>query len=1365
MENSENEDEFIDQTNNYILNNDTLEMELNTHKDLNILKSATTVLGVVSVNCQGKTVSFLVDPGSTVSLIEESVANELRISGPEQPLNLKWSGNQGRADDKSRVIKLRCENANNKLARNYYFHTVKDLEMYKQRFVANEFKKFKHLENLNLKDYLDIDGVIGEDNPLFYYECEYIKGSDYREPIGVKHPLCDFIKGTKKPLKDIYDSLMNDDKSIGVVNVHYNFRITQDEQTEYENMERKALNLLEEKFDAEERENYENKTSLEMLEKDVKFDEKLQKYITPLLWKDENEILPCEESKTQSLRRFLIIEKVLNRDGKFHECEKQINNLVEKGYARELNQKEINNVGRKSFYMPIFFIYPENKRLRMIWDGAAKVNGKSINDYLFTGPNLYNNLTTILFQLREYKYIIKGDLSEMFHQVSILEEDTDCLRFLFRFSGETKIREFKMTVLPFGLCCAPTIAQFVKNLIAKSIKNESPLTSDIMQNSTYVDDAVTSVDNFEDAIFLIDDLKKKFKTGGFNLVKINSNSLEILERAKSLLDDEEKLFCNERIEKLLGYIINFENDTISLDINVKKIMPFIDDNKIPTKRDVLSILMSNFDPFGLGQFVTCNMKIVYKHIIAEQIDWDDVIPEKLLPEWQRAVKKLIALKDLKIPRQLMKEKYAKIELHAFGDAGKEMLCGVIYFKFLNEENEYLSHQLIYAKTFTVPNKEEKRTIPELELQISTNFIKMTEEVIKSHRVKIEKVYYYTDSTTVYTWIKHGCKKASIYTKNRLNKITNGSDPQDWNWVSTDMMPADFGTKEITTIKVEFSNPWFQPEYFKLSEREKDSMREKLNETLTFNTTRDELTENKTFFDWDKYNKIDKFITNLQYIFRFIDMLKTCTKAKKMNLSDDCIKEMKQKIHSKMYKYQEAKLCIIKAAQAEKFSDNAKFFKNNLYFRDNYGVIKIQNRLNIETCQKLQETNLHERIWLPKEHKITNLIILEQHENEAHILTNNVVAKLHKIYYIEQATGYIKKVIRNCMFCKRFNRKKVCTPLMGDLPIARVGYGDPPFSYVMTDVAGPILVKQSRNCMVKRYILLYTCLTTRATHLEILDEMTANSTIKALINCFHLRGIAKEIFSDQGTNYLGAKNTIEKVFDEWNSELIKRELTNEPIKWVFGAARAPHFQGAAEILIKLTKRAIEAISQRIGLAVNNITEGDLRCIILEVAAMLNNRPLCDVPIPELGELLTPNSFLLMRLSNELKVPYWEMKKTDLLSNWKNIKNITQVLWKHWKDHYLPTIMQRKRWKQKEEKLEVGDLVLTIDTDTSNSWRLARIESISTGSKDQTRQATVIFGKRGTAITLKLSKKEILKKYKEENIIRVTRAVTSMIKIYI
>lgn len=631
----------------------------NNTQDAELELRDTNLLGVLVVRAEKKVnLAFLIDSGSTVSLIEESVANHLQLPGPWCPLTLLWSGNHSRVDDKSRIVRMEVSKVNNQdRILNLYFRTVKNLNICKQKFDADAFvrlmPKFQHLE---LSSYDSICGVLGIDNPLVFRQtlavhASPIAGSEYH---GIKTCVGDYVYGTNKKLSCTFHEMNNKRLSVHNASVNGHIQISKNEYRELRLME---LEIMGQEYQMPKDNDTivaDEQKVLDLLDAKVKKIDGRNRYIAPLLWTEEPIPFTTQESLKLAYKRFLIVEKQALKLGQHNECVAQVKNLLDKDYAVEVTPDEIHNVQHNVFYTPIFFIHPTGKRVRLIWDFSAKINGKSVNDFLLTGPNLYNNLTEILFKLREYPYIAKGDVAEMFHQIMIYEDDTHALRFIFRFSPEEKVRIFRMKVLPFGARCSPVISQYVKNKIAKDSENEYPQAAKVILKNSYVDDIVISSLNKSDLINLILETRKVLQRGGFNFLKINSNDGSVLIAVRDQLSPEdlsqEKLFSKEKQEKLLGYELNFDSDLISLAIDFPKMEDYKNDKSAyPTKRQLLKILMSIFDPLGLFQFVISKIKIIYHRACRDKLDWDEKLRGEDLQLWNKCVDWLREATQLKDP--------------------------------------------------------------------------------------------------------------------------------------------------------------------------------------------------------------------------------------------------------------------------------------------------------------------------------------------------------------------------------------------------------------------------------------------------------------------------------------------------------------------------------------------------------------------------------------------------------------------------------------------------------------------------------------------------------------------------------------------
>ena len=189
--------------------------------------------------------------------------------------------------------------------------------------------------------------------------------------------------------------------------------------------------------------------------------------------------------------------------------------------------------------------------------------------------------------------------------------------------------------------------------------------------------------------------------------------------------------------------------------------------------------------------------------------------------------------------------------------------------------------------------------------------------------------------------------------------------------------------------------------------------------------------------------------------------------------------------------------------------------------------------------------------------------------------NLAISKEH--YWIINAKSVIKRVLSQCIPCK-FENMKPSNQLMGQLPNERTAVFDPVFTNTGVDYFGPILVKNSKRIRFtsgynKRYGVLLTCLTTRATHLELAGDLSTDLFIPALKRFIARRGQPKVMYSDNGSNFRGAEKELGDLFSKIDFDKVSKTLTNYNINWKFIPPLSPWMGGALESIVKLTKRAL------------------------------------------------------------------------------------------------------------------------------------------------------------------------------------------------
>ena len=127
--------------------------------------------------------------------------------------------------------------------------------------------------------------------------------------------------------------------------------------------------------------------------------------------------------------------------------------------------------------------------------------------------------------------------------------------------------------------------------------------------------------------------------------------------------------------------------------------------------------------------------------------------------------------------------------------------------------------------------------------------------------------------------------------------------------------------------------------------------------------------------------------------------------------------------------------------------------------------------------------------------------------------------------------------------------------MGSLTRARLEVYHPPFTFTGVDLFWPLTVKWGCGTM-KRWGCPFTCLTTRAVYLEVTPSLETDDFIMVLRQFISRRGPLKEIWSDRGTNFVGANRELKEAIAHWNEEMIERQLQQKGIKWVFQPPATP-----------------------------------------------------------------------------------------------------------------------------------------------------------------------------------------------------------------
>jgi hypothetical protein len=302
--------------------------------------------------------------------------------------------------------------------------------------------------------------------------------------------------------------------------------------------------------------------------------------------------------------------------------------------------------------------------------------------------------------------------------------------------------------------------------------------------------------------------------------------------------------------------------------------------------------------------------------------------------------------------------------------------------------------------------------------------------------------------------------------------------------------------------------------------------------------------------------------------------------------------------------------------------------------------------------------------------------------------------------------------------------------MSDIPEERTEE-PPPFTYVGVDYFGPFIIKERRK-ELKRWGVIFTCLNSRAIHIETAASLDTSSFINALRRFQGLRGPIRVLRSDQGTNFIGAHNEFKEEWKKLNINNVKEYLASkncdfDVYEFKPNPPHASNFGGCWERQIRTVRSVLNGLLCTIG---HRFDDEGLRTLLTEVASIVNSRPIAVESLADHSCLpLTPN-MLLTAKSRVLMPPPGQFISKDIyaVKRWRRVQEAANQFWDRWRKEYLNQLQNRPKWKKPRKNLEVGNLVMVEDDGPRGSWKIGRIASTKLSADNLVRSCTVTLGDR-------------------------------------
>ena len=864
------------------------------------------------------------------------------------------------------------------------------------------------------------------------------------------------------------------------------------------------------------------------------------------------------------------------------------------------------------------------------------------------------------------------------------------------------------------------------------------------------------------------------------LHKVVSNSVDVMEafptqdRAKDIKDLDLRV-DSLPAQRSLGVCWHIERDTFTFRVALQD-KPF-------TRRGVLSIVNSIYDPLGLAVPVLLKGRLLLQQLVAmgkeknkgNSLGWDDPLPDALQQQWKRWRDSLSELEQVHVPRCYHPTDFGDIagaEIIAFSDASQDSI-GVAVYLCLVDTNEKVNVALVFGQSKVAPLS--TTSIPQLELCGVVLAVPAVRKVLHEIDMKIDKVTFYTDSKVVLGYIQNESRRFYVYIANRVQLIHRYSSPNQWRYVETKENPADLATRCLSASSLQGSDWLHGPSFLKSNSSPQDKLEQDfaINENdpevrrevavKATSTLKPNSLGSQRFQRFSSLHSLQRAIANLIVLGKtFRQRRNKLTRELRNKRSvvqhSPTVKEQQQAMTVILRAVQEETMAkelelqrVVNIAQNDSTRRQTQTRKKALKesdltcldpFADENGILRVGGQLR---RAEMVYGSKHPVI-LPKNNHVSKLIALHYHKQVHHQgrqITHGAIRQAG--YWLVSGHRLVASILRSCVTCKKLHSATL-KQTMADLPRDWI---EPSVSFtnVGFDVFSPwtVVTKRTRGGAAnsKCWGLVFTCLSSRAIHIEVLESLDASSFICALRHFFSLRGPALLLRCDRGMNFVRGKTELDDGLKEMDHKIVASYLSKQDCEWELNPPHASHFSGAWERQIRTIQQVLNAMFAELG--ASQLTHELLVTLIAEVSPIVNARPIAAIPSDvDEPQSLSPAMLQTMK-TRPLGPPPGKFVPTDLYARrcWRCVQYLADQFWLRWKRKYLQTLQPQKKWREPQRDLKDGDIVLVREEDQHrNNWHLGRVSQVKRSEDGHVCSAEITVLKEGKVKTVLRPIKELV-----------------------
>ncbi|KAJ8260443.1 hypothetical protein GJAV_G00182210 [Gymnothorax javanicus] len=940
-------------------------------------------------------------------------------------------------------------------------------------------------------------------------------------------------------------------------------------------------------------------------------------------WVADPASLPSNRSAVEAT--FFRTERQLAREPEWKAAyAAQVHEMVERRAAMKLSKDVLHAWTGPVWYIS-HLIAPNPHSLstpvRLVWNSSQKCRGVSLNDLLLKGPDVLNSIRAVLLKFRRGVFAALGDIKKMYNSVWLEDQEVHLHRFLWHGSEEEELDQLKV------------ITENVEQILKAGGFELKPwvFSGQSRRESAGKQEQVA----IPKTVILPNQLKEE-----------DNKALGL---GHSLEDD--------KLHVMVG--INFSKRKrkmrLGQDLQLEQVRAETPDPL--TRQELLSQVSGLYDPISLTTPVKQKGTILVRRAFQEakpkcstiKDTWDLALSGKLREDAISLFEEYAQLSKVKFHRALTPAgTLAEPDAITFSDGSEHAYGAVLYLRWASDQGPMV--RLAESKAKLTPLNHKGEAV-KAELCGAVFAAQLKKYFEQRGRIHVKRWYHFVDSQTVLSAIQRESYGFQTFFANRIGEIQSTTQCQDWWWIPGPLNIADNITRGAGPKDLDEHSPWQEgPEFLSLpvdewpiksakhvSATARESVGKMQKKSFTTALTRAQVKEPP---DLERRrppagaavrNLVDEGrFSNLAYLVKMVAWIWRAAKrfaAKNKILGTPKWEAVSSAGVITATERQDALRDLFLAAQEGVTFPTTTIDRLVVFKEEEIGLLVCGGRVQAFKEDRVGVPLLPYSAW------VTTLLVREAH-SKGHEGVAATLLKVRKRAWVIKGRRIAQKVIETCVICKKARARR-CQQVMGDLPQERTGPASP-FEFTAVDLFGPYQVKDDvrKRVTMKVWGVVFCCMASRAIHTELANTMSTESFLMAYQRFTAIRGHPKKIWSDSGTNFVGAKPVLKELYQFLDS--LDRYAVEETSAqngtdwhWKIQPADSPHRNGSAEAAVRIVKKAFQSLGRDLGLSYSELQT------TLQLAANLSNERPIDARVQsheDTVQYITPNALLLGRASS-------------------------------------------------------------------------------------------------------------------------------------